>query len=66
MCSPSKPDPAPVVVTPPPAVAPQPMAIADGEAALNLSQLKIGSKSNAKLRAPASKLTIPTAPPPVA
>ena len=64
MCSPKAPA-ATTVVTPPPSAAPQPMAAADvQDAALNLSQLRIGSRNNLRLRAPAAAgaggLTIPT------
>lgn len=50
-------------VTPPPTVAPQPMALASDAAPMNLGQLRVGSKSNLKLQAassPGTGLSIPS------
>ena len=62
MCSPSSPT-VNQTVTPPPAAAPQPLALAEpSTSGANISQLRIGSKANTKMRAPTTSLQIPTPP----
>jgi hypothetical protein len=53
MCKPPKP-PASGLVTPAPLEAPRPMASPDPAGGMNVSQLRIGSRNNLKMRAPAA------------